>query len=163
MVIVKATQSLFKFMGTKPDLAPPAATGQLGSWLAKLVDTNAGEVIVCMNERTFLTVVFPSGYVNLFVPQLYDRTYDLLRGLNVPAQVAQAEVEHYRRITFTRTADRRPLGVLNEIGREIQLLLGYDQELTPGRLAEIEGIIAEGLYTPAYVRPNEAMRTLLLS
>jgi hypothetical protein len=164
MLTVKAAQSLFKFMRTKPDLEPPVCTGQLGPWVAKLVDTGAGELIVCMNECTFLTVMFPSGYVNLLVPQLYDRTYDLLCHLNVPVKVAKAEIEHYRQITFTRTDDRRTLGVLNEIGLHVQYWLDDQHELTPQHLARIELSISEGIYgAPDYTNPREAVRSLLLN
>ena len=164
MIMVKATQSLFKFMRTKPDLEPPVSTGQLGPWVAKLVDTDAGELIVCMSERTFLTIMFPSGYVKLFVPQLYDRTYDLLCHLNVPANVAKAEVEHYRQITFTRTDSRRTVGILNEIGRQVQYWLDDQHELTPQHLARIELSICEGIYgAPNYTNPREAVRSLLLN
>jgi len=164
MLTVKATQSLLKFMRAKPDQDPPVSTGKLGPWLAKTVETYAGEVIVCMNEATFLTVIFPSGYVNLLVPQLYDRTYDLLRRIGIPEAVACTEVNHYRQITFTRTDSQRMLGVLNEIGREIQILLDIEPGLTLQRLAEIERSISQSLYgAPDYTKPVEAVRALLLS
>ena len=120
MITLRCTRKLLDLLDQVPKDDPPSPTAALGDWYANVIPTLAGDLIMFVNERTFLSVAMPVEAMEDLVPGFVTRVYNLLLMIDVPQDVARRERDELRPVTFAKTASRSVLGVMNDVA------LGYD-------------------------------------
>lgn len=106
MFALRCTKRLLDYLDIRPEPAPPAPTTALGDWYATLAPLEfAGNLIVFVNERSFLTVAIPlqpdMNITNL--PALfYARVINLFHMIGVPEADQLRELTEMEGVHFSR-------------------------------------------------------------
>jgi hypothetical protein len=162
MVTLQCTQNLLKALNVKPVERTKSPTAKLGDWYAKPVQTVAGDLIVCMSAPTYLSVAIPMNQLPLFPVHFHTRVYNLLRHLGIPAEIAAAEVQHYKELRYARTQSRQLLGILNQLAWHYQVYAELGVGAETQMLSEAEIRNATAVYgAPDYKTPLEEVRKAL--
>jgi hypothetical protein len=148
-------------MGSTPIPDTREPTTALGDWYGNVVPTSRGEIVICTNERTLLTVVLPliDGQHPLSMFTL--RVYNLLRLIGVSPARADAEMREMESVEIGKTQSRRVLGSMNEIAMMMQFMA---EDARSGSLKASEGElqIARTIFSyTKYVPPAELVREIL--
>jgi hypothetical protein len=120
MVTIRCTRKLQKLLDIPYTADPPPPENVLGDWYANWIWTVAGDLIIVVSERTFVSVALPVETVGQFAPVFVARVRSLLRSLDVPEPVVAEELAHYRELAIAKTASRSVLGVMRDIGSHYQ-------------------------------------------
>ena len=136
-------------------------TTALGDWYASLVPTCRGEIVICTNESTLLTVILPlidgQHPLSLFTM----RVYNLLMLLGVPPAQAEAELKQMESVEIRKSQSRKVLGSMNDIALALQLMA---EGAASGVLKVSEGElqIAKRIFSyTKYISPAELVRAIL--
>jgi len=161
MFTLRCTKTLLYKMGATPILDMRKPTTVLGDWYANVIPTCRGEIVICTNERTLLTVILPliDGQHPLSMFTL--RVYNLLRLIGVSERRAEAEMTEMESVEIGKTQSRRVLGSMNEIALTLQIMA---EDAPSGALKASEGElqIARSLFSyTEYMYPEELVRELL--
>lgn len=163
MVTLRCTRKSLERLQRDPVVEPAPSTTILGDWYANVISTVAGELVVCANERTLLSVAFPTELLSDLDIALIFRTrvYNLLSMLDVPVDVAQYEHRELRPLQFATTASRSVVGSLNEISRFYQFFAERAPAGKPLSLSEAELNLSTYLHGPLdYEYPADVARQL---
>ena len=163
MITLRCTRKLLDLLDQVPKDDPPSPTAALGDWYANVIPTLAGDLIIFVNERTFLSVALPVEAIDGLVPRFVTRVYNLLLMIDVPQEVARLERDELRPVTFAKTASRSVLGVMKDVA------LGYDHAaarfLEDGevpRIWEAELAMSRRIHSPTdYAFPFKVAKALL--
>ena len=122
MMTLRCTRKLLERLRVPPDTESDAGPDNaLGDWYANLVRVGHDQLVVAVNERSFLTLVLPArGVRDSIAGELPRLLGTLLRELEVPDAVAAREAEAMQPMAFARTADRSMVASLNERVRLVQ-------------------------------------------
>lgn len=115
MIALRCTRKLLDLLDQAPTEDPPSATTALGDWYANVIPTVAGDLIIFVNERTFLSVALPVKARDHLVWGFVTRVYNLLLMIGVPREIARLERAELRPVVFGKTASRSVLGTMNDI------------------------------------------------
>ena len=128
MVTIRCTQKLLHRV--RPTLAPKPATTRLGDWYANILFARPEQLVVCVSERTLLTVVVPARPASALGVRLAHGLANLLAALDVaPEQIAR-EVKEMSEFSFARTENRRVIGSMNEMVFHLSVYLQMEPELS---------------------------------
>ncbi len=163
MFTLRCTKTLLSKMGSTPIPDTRKPTTVLGDWYANVIPTSRGEIVICTNERTLLTVILPlvDGQHPLSMFTL--RVYNLLRLIGVSEERAEAEMREMESVEIGKTQSRRVLGSMNEIALTLQIMA---EDARSGSLKASEGElqIAKSIFSyTKYVSPAELVREFLRS
>jgi hypothetical protein len=151
-----------KLLGT---LHVPAAraltqpTTVLGDWYANVYDTRPHPIVLCMSERSLLTVLVPFGDLNSLASKFRLAVLNLLTRLEVPADVIRVEREAMSEIAFGPTANRRVLGCLNEAAFAVSTEFDSMHERW---LGDHEMYLSRFIYSTTQYRPPHELAQELL-
>lgn len=162
MVTLRCTAKLLDRLGVRHDADSDATPGNaLGDWYANLIRVGREQLVVVMNERTYLTLVLPArGIRDSIHPGIVRALAELLRELAVPEAAIQREIGQMHPMAFARTASRSVVGAMNERAHLIEHLWKDDRPLADivtwlARLPMTSGPSEADLY------PSRAARRLL--
>jgi len=122
LVTLRCTLKLLKFLAITPVKEPIPATGRLGDWYANLVPTDAGDLIIFVNEKSLVTVAIPAWEAENLVSQFRARVQNILAMLGVSIESIRSEIGHYQQVQFAKTASRSVLGSMNDIAWNYQFI-----------------------------------------
>ena len=127
MPTLRCTGDLLERLGVPRDERSDARPDNaLGDWHAKLVRAGRRELVVAMNDRSYLVLVMAARGVRHSLRGSLPATLAMLfRGLEVPSDIAEQEVLAMHPMAYARTADRSLVAALNERG-ELAGLLARD-------------------------------------
>jgi len=113
MFTIRCTQKLLK----RVDIAdePAAPTTLLGDWYANVLYSRPHQVVLCVSERSLLTVVLQAKEAHTLAPRLTVAVGQVLERLGVPATLIEREQHEMRTFAYSRTKNRRVLGQLNDL------------------------------------------------
>jgi len=122
MVTLRLTHKLRKALDI--DLTEPLepTTGKLGDWYANVVPTDAGDLIVFVNEKTLLSVAVPIWESDHLLSLFRLRVGNLLGMIGIQSKAIESELRHYDQIQFGKTASRRIVGSMNDIAWQYQAM-----------------------------------------
>jgi len=120
MITLRCTKKLQNFLGVQLVEIPEKSTAALGDWYANLVPTCIGNLILCISEKSLLTVAIPERESSDLEKLFPARVVNLLLMIGVHPAVIQNEIRHYQQIQYTKTASRSVLGSLNDFSRMFQ-------------------------------------------
>lgn len=169
MARILCTQRLWK--GLRQPGRPPAtvdeptvADARLGSWAAKVARFDRRDLVVAVNARSYLTVVFPLRPTAAFRSHFAGAVRAALEDLGVMEQWIFVECSAVEVAPLARHADRSLLGTLNDLEFHCRVELGYDDDLrrVQRRLNEIPHANLKPHYVPisatrALFAPSEEM------
>ena len=120
MPAIMCARRLWTLIGGRGPLPERHAGGapqlKLGAWSAQDVDTDAGHLVVALEEFTYLTVVFHVVPVSGFLDHLSAAVGLALSDLGVPLDVANAEAQAIALGgTFARNNNRSLLGSVTDV------------------------------------------------
>lgn len=119
MLTLRCTAKTLKRFGLVPEDEPPASTGRLGDWYAKLLNLGTRRYVLCVSERTLLPVIVPARreeFQRLFV----DHLGTMLSLLEVPTSETMAETAEALDVAIARTGSRSVLGVMNSMALTLE-------------------------------------------
>ena len=127
MLTLRCTQRLMRHLDVKP--TPEAGDGSealLGAWYANLIGTDAGPVILCVNEHTRYVIPFQldprsEEEVHSLYVQLVWRIHEAMRLRNVEPDIVTQVTDEYRGgMLIAPTASRSVLGTLNDMAMQLK-------------------------------------------
>jgi hypothetical protein len=135
MVTLRCTRRLLKHLGVRPmsELQPPTTT--LGDWYANLLFTRRRRLIICVSERTLLSVLVLAKDPTTLPNRFRDAVLALLRQLGVPGAQLEAEAREMKAVAFGTTASQRVLGSMNDLVSQCRWRLKDSPDIDSGTLA----------------------------
>ena len=116
MVTIRCTQKLLRRI--PPQRTPESATAPttlLGDWYANVLFARPQQLVLCISERTFLSVVVAASPAVSLASRLAHSLGPVLASLGVEPQRVVHEQREMESFAFGRTSNRRVLGTLNEL------------------------------------------------
>lgn len=158
MATLRCTKKLLDKLGVSvKDLAPASApTNTLGDWYATYVPTRPKHLILAVNEKSRLAVLFPSAPLKTLAPRFLEAVRARLVALALAPEVIEAELAAMNPLTFGPTQSRSVLATMNQF---VEYLNYYAEENT------LEGIavrLGEDRLGPLEGKPPRAVARLLL-
>jgi hypothetical protein len=131
---IMCNQTLWRALGGAEPLRQRPFEGRvtgvvLGNWAAKAFRDNARDLVVAVEERTYLTLVYPVGPRASFRAQLADALEMILRDLQVAEDHVVAERNAVDFWPLVRLADRSLAAKLADLQFFCEIELGYHADL----------------------------------
>ena len=132
MARIMCTQKLWRRLGYagQPPVkaAEPLVQGaSLGSWAAKVFRYHRRDLVIALNERTYLTIVFPLR--GQFYSHFATALTHVLEDLGVPSAIVRAESAAVEVEPLIRLTDRSMAGTLNDLEFHCGIELEYHDDL----------------------------------
>ena len=162
MVNLRCTRRLLRHLKVHPVEHTNHASARLGDWYANLIYTEAGDLILFVNERSLLSVAIPVWEADNVVEVFRLRVANLLAMIGIPHRTIVEEIGHLEDVEFARTANRSVLGSMNDIALQYQLTAEEHTHDRPLSLSDAESEVSSMPCRPlGYNTPREvAMRFL---
>lgn len=134
MARIMCTQKLWRrlgYAGRPPsDIAAPLLhSASLGSWAAKVFRHYRKDLVIGLNERTYLTVVFPLAPRAQFRSNFATAVANALEDLGLPMAIVRAESAAVEFEPLTRLTSRSMSGTLNDLEFHCGIELEYHDDL----------------------------------
>ena len=128
------TQRLWQRLGhagRPPIQVPePAIHGAtLGSWAARVSRFDRRDLVIALNERTYLTVVFPLAPRGAFRSNFASAVANVLRDLRLPEEIVRSESAAAEFVPLARLTNRSMTGTLNDLEFHCGIELSYHDDL----------------------------------
>lgn len=149
VVTLRCTKKLLRRLRatTLAEARPP--TTALGDWYATILHTRPHHVVLCVSERSLLSVVLPAREPDTLMSRFYTAVKKHLVAIGAPPQAVEREMTEMREIELGPTMSRSVLGSLRE------LTFAVEFGLKSGRFATLEEL---QLYLSAYIMGAIGMR-----
>jgi hypothetical protein len=115
MMTLRCTRKLLSRLAITPPEHAEVPTTTLGDWYADLLSTRPKWVVICVNERSLLSVVVPARESASLPIRFRHAALTLFRHLGVPEPKIAAEAGEMERILVGRTVSRSVIGSKNEL------------------------------------------------
>ena len=128
------TQKLWRrlgYAGRPPSqVSEPLSHGvSLGSWAAKVFRYNRRDLVTALNERTYLTVLFPLAPRGQFRPHFVSALANVLEDVGVSEAIVRAESAAVEFEPLACLANRSMTGTLNDLEFHCGIELEYHDDL----------------------------------
>jgi len=131
---IMCTQRLWQRLGHAG--RPPSQVSEplihgvlLGSWAAKVCRIDRRDLVIALNERTYLTVVFPLAPRREFRANFASAVGDVLRDLRLPEEIVPSESAAVEFEPLSRLTNRSMTGTLNDLEFYCGIELSYHDDL----------------------------------
>jgi hypothetical protein len=101
----------------------------LGSWVAKVFRDRERHLVVALNERTYLTVVFPFVPREQFSAEFAGAMSNALRDLGIPERIVRAEAAAAELMPLARLEPGELADVLDDVQFFCEMELDYHSDL----------------------------------
>ena len=101
----------------------------LGSWVAKVFRDRERNLVIALNERTYLTVVFEFVPRERFAAELAIAMSNALRDLGIPERIARAEAAAAELMPLARLDRGEIADVLDDVQFFCEMELDYHTDL----------------------------------
>jgi hypothetical protein len=101
----------------------------LGSWAAKVFRYDRTDLVIGLNERTYLTVVFPLAPPTQFRSNFAIAVANALEDFGLPVTTIRGESAAVEFEPLTRLTNRSMIGTLNDLEFHCGIELEYHQDL----------------------------------
>ena len=117
---------------------------QLGIWSAKAVSFTEGDLVVAVNELTYLAVVFPLAPLPEFLSEFGHAVGTLLEALGYSQDLVRAEAEPFLLHTaFAKNSNRSLIGTLNDLCIHVDAALEAEKTVDRDALLGIQVRLSE--------------------
>lgn len=161
MMTLRCTRRLIARLTLTPGADTLEATNNLGDWYANAVHIGHRRLVLCVSERSLLSVVIPARDVRQLPSRLPETVRSLLGRLGVPGDVAEAGVASMLPISVGLTRNRSVVGSMVDLGRQAAFLIAPKAPRPP--VADVELALAgvPCLQLQPHVFPFRAVGALL--
>jgi hypothetical protein len=134
MARIMCTQRLWQrlgYAGRPPSqvLEPLIHGVSLGSWAAKVFRIDRRDLVIALNERTYLTVVFPLARRQEFRANFANAVGNVLEDLRLPEEIVRVESAAVEFEPLARLTNRSMTGTLNDLEFHCGIELTYHDVL----------------------------------
>jgi hypothetical protein len=134
MARIMCTQKLWRRLGydgrPPSEISEPLVHGaSLGSWAAKVFRYHRRDLVIALNERTYLTVVFPLAPRVQFRSNFATALAQALEDLGVTTAIVRAESAAVEFQPLARLTNRSMGGTLNDLEFHCGIELEYHDDL----------------------------------
>lgn len=134
MARIMCTQKLWKRLGNvsrapSPIAGPRISGASLGPWAAKVFRYNRRDLVIALDERTYLTVVFPLAPRTQFRSSFANAVANALVDLGVAKSIVRSELTAIEFEPLTRLTNRSMAGSLNDLEFHCGIELEYHDDL----------------------------------
>ncbi len=140
MITLRCTRKLARRLTLTPGAEEQSPTNKLGDWYANALNVGHRRLVLCVSEKSLLSVVLPARDLRQLPSRLPGAARSLLERLGVPAAIAEAEVAAMLPISVGLTRNRSVVGSLIDLGREASYFLAPPVPSAP--VADIELALA---------------------
>ena len=140
MITLRCTRKLASRLTLTPGAEHQDPTNKLGDWYANTLNVGHQRFVLCVSERSLLSLVFPAREVRQLPSRLPDAVRSLLDRLGVPAVVTAEEVAAMLPIAIGLTRNRSVVGSMVDLGREASFFLAPPVPRAP--VADLELALA---------------------
>lgn len=139
---VRATKKLLDRLKVQPSPTAVDASTALGDWYATAIFWKP-QVALFVNERTYLPVVVPLAPAASLIERFPAALAIVLDRLGIDPRVVAAERAAMADAAVAKTADRRALGVMNELVFQAKWRVdrGLDAEDLPALSVHLSGVL----------------------
>jgi hypothetical protein len=123
MVTLRCTQKLARYLTLTPDAESQESTSRLGDWYANLIYVGRRRFVLCVSERSFLSLILPGRDLRQIPSRLPGTVESLLGRLGVPPAVVAEEVAELRPVAVGYTRNRKVVGSMIELGLQARAFL----------------------------------------
>ena len=163
MITIRGTQKFLKKIKKPPQANLEPSSNALGDWYANLIDSDAGQLIIFVNEKSFLTVGVPVLEIKNLFSLFIQRVLNLLWLIGVPRLVIELEHVEMMKMQIGKTKDRSVIGAMNELAFSYQIYA--EDQVGQGKLS-LQDAEQEFSKTPlsplGYQYPRDVAKRLLL-
>jgi hypothetical protein len=114
MVTVRCTRRLLARLGD--ERREDTASGLFGDWYAHPIRSGRRRLVLCVNERTLLSVVLPLAPGKTFVDRLREAAQQRVRQVNARPEALRREISALAEIHIGPTRSRSVLASMNQLG-----------------------------------------------
>lgn len=161
MMTLRCTRRLAARLTLTPGADSLEATNHLGDWYANALNIGHKRLVLCVSERSLLSVVLPARDLRQLTSRLPDAVRSLLGRLGVPGDIAEAEVASMLPISLGLTRNRSVVGSMVDLGREAAFLVAPKIPRPPIADAELALAGVPCLQLQPHVFPFRAVSALL--
>lgn len=155
---LRCTRKLLKALRAPTAAEPTRASTVLGDWYANLYETRPCRLVLCLNERSLLTVLVEFGDAPQLVRAIGQSVAELLARIGVPDDSIRAEQAAMAQVRWGPTANRRVLGCLNEAAFALSHEFDF---MDPKYFHSHEDYLSRFIFsTTGYRPPHELAREL---
>ena len=134
MARIMCTQRLWQRLGhagrPPSQVSEPLIHGvSLGSWAAKVCRIDRRDLVIAVNECTYLTVVLPLAPRRGFRANFASAVGDVLRDLRLPEEIVRSESATVEFEPLSRLTNRSMTGTLNDLEFHCGIELSYHDDL----------------------------------
>ena len=123
MMTLRCTRKLTRRLTLTPGADSLDANNRLGDWYANALNIGHTRLVLCVSEKSLLSVVLPARDLRRLPSRLPEAVRSLLARLGVPVAIADAEVASMLPISVGLTRNRSVVGSMVDLGREAAFLL----------------------------------------
>lgn len=120
MTLLRCSAQLLRYIapavGPEPSGPPP---GRLGDWYARIVATRRQKLVLCTNERSFLSVVVPLTPQERLLDRFVMAARHRIDQIDAPVAVRTRERDALADIHIGRCTNRSVIGTMNQFGYAI--------------------------------------------
>ena len=130
MYSICCTRKLLDRGTPQPGAVTTEPTTVLGNWYANLVISRPQHLVVCISERTLLPVIVPAKDIQRLPDRIAAAVAEILTEIGIAKEDVDAEISEIQTANFSKTANRRLLGSLNDFIFHLQHGAAMHPELT---------------------------------
>jgi uncharacterized protein DUF6933 len=117
MSTLLCTRRLVRRLGETPQEGPSTSTKRLGDWYANLLNVERKQLVICMSDRTLLSVLVPIRDPKRLRARVRDAVGRLLTQLGVPEDLVAAEIEGMDQMTIGKAVSLSRLASLQDFAQ----------------------------------------------
>ena len=115
MVGIKCTRKLLRRLGVSGSVGVTSDSQPVYGWVTNLVPVMGGELVVALDERTLVTLVFPAAVIPQVGEAIRLELAWLLGEINVSEHFRAAVSRDFQHFQYLPTDSRRMLGLHREV------------------------------------------------
>ena len=161
MTTLRCTRRLTRGLTLTPGADNLEATNKLGDWYASALNVGRQRLVLCVSERSLLSVVLPARGLRQLPSRLPDAVRSVLDRLGVPREVADVEIASMLPISVGLTRNRSVVGSMVDLGRQAESILAPSTPHAPVADVELALAAVPCLQLKPHVFPFRAVGVLL--
>lgn len=103
-----------------------SSTTRLGDWYANCFSVHRQQLILCVSEKTRLSVVMSAAPYANFPARFSIALEEVLKAIGVSDALIEAEIMEMRKVAFAKAKNRSITGTLNEFRSQLEYKLTYE-------------------------------------
>jgi len=140
MITLRCTRKVARRLTLTPGAETQLPTNRLGDWYANALNIGHQRLVLCVSERSLLSLVLPARDLRQLPSRLPDAVRSLLERLGIPSEIAEPEIAAMLPIAVGLTRNRSVVGSMVDLAREAAFFLAPPIPRAP--VADVELALA---------------------